>query len=452
MQAITSPAAPAPTADDTGARVELARGEAVFIVVSVLLYWTDLLKLLFPGAIGDTSVVFRVTHFVFYGAFLALVMRRPRATLAGLARAPALLMLLALPLASTAWSMNPQETVQRAVAVLGSSLFGVYLASEIERGAALRLIATGASIAALVSVLLIAAFPSLGIAQDTVHAGAWIGAYGHKNGLGLMSSLGAFICLLVVMDRGILASPFLAGGLVMNVAILLGSRSLTGQIAFALSVAGIFLIGRLVRFIGRHAGLLAIGTGFVVSVAAASLTGDTAVQAVEGLGRDFTFSNRVPIWQAVWPFVELQPWLGYGYEAFWHDTNYAVRVIEGALHFRPWYAHNGFLELLLAFGAMGLGVFALVFAQFMRLAARLLHRDDRDTVFLLAFVFGILLLAQNVSESTILLRNSMVWSLFVMLYLDLARADANVAATPNNAGAEPRERRDIEVRRHISVA
>ena len=408
--------------------------ECLFIVAAVTVYATDGFRLMFPGESNDASLAYRLAHFMFYGAFLALILRRPLDALAGLARAPALALLLALPMISVLWSISPQETAQRAIAVVGSSLLGVYLATEVERGTALRLIALAFTISAVVSVVLIAAVPSIGLSQEPLHPGAWAGAYGHKNGLGLSAALGAFICMLVALDRGPLASPLAVVGLVLNVGLLVGSRSLTGQIMFALTVAAVFLAGWLTRFVARHAWATTLAGGGAAIAAGTFVSADALGALVEAFGRDLTFSNRLPIWISVWPFVEAHPWLGYGYEAFWHDENYAVRVITGALHFRPWYAHNGLLELMLGLGALGVGVFAWVFVRFMAQAARLLHRDQHDPSWLLAFVFGVVLLVHNASENTILLRNSFFWSLFVMLALELAAASS---AEPTEAARAP---------------
>ena len=397
--------------------------ERVFIVVAVVVYATDGFRLVFPGE-AEISFAYRLAHFAFYGAFAALILRRPQDALAGLARAPDLVLLLALPLLSVLWSINPQETAQRGVAVLGSSLLGLYLATQIERRVALHLFAVAFALSAVLSFVLIATVPAVGLSQEPLYPGAWAGAYGHKNGLGISAALGAFFCLLVVRDRGPRRSPVAAVGLVANVALLIGSQSVTGQLVLGLAVTIVFFAGAIIRIVAHRGGALAFAAVGAIVAGVLLASPDTLRIVVEAFGRDLTLSNRLPIWQAVWPFVEARPLLGYGYEAFWHDGNYAVRVIAGAVHFRPWYSHNGLLELMLGLGGLGVCVFAVVFLRFMGRAARLLDRNARDPVFLLAFVFGIVTIAHNASESTILLRNSFLWSLFVMLVLEVATENA----------------------------
>ena len=80
--------------------------ERAFIVVSVLVYATEILRIAFPGEADATSVSFRLIHFGFYAAFLALILRRPASAASALAMAPALAVLLALPILSTVWSTS----------------------------------------------------------------------------------------------------------------------------------------------------------------------------------------------------------------------------------------------------------------------------------------------------------------------------------------------------------
>ena len=87
--------------------------------------------------------------------------------------------------------INPQETAQRAVAVLGSSLFGYYAATQV---AALHdtcaCLALTATIAARLSVFLIVFVPSMGRMSEGEYVNVWSGAWIHKNGMGQMCGLG----------------------------------------------------------------------------------------------------------------------------------------------------------------------------------------------------------------------------------------------------------------------
>jgi O-antigen ligase len=72
--------------------------------------------------------------------------------------------------------------------------------------------------------------------------------------------------------------------------------------------------------------------------------------ASEALGRDETFTGRTWIWEAVIPEFKHMPWLGHGFQSFW-TTEWRAMV------FGMPYAHNGYLDILLELGVVGLALY-----------------------------------------------------------------------------------------------
>jgi exopolysaccharide production protein ExoQ len=424
-QSLETAAAPAGRARQThalatlGQRAELPAYEWVILLAASLIYWTDILRQIFPG-IDSTSIAFRAIHFGFYGAYVVLLARNVPALIHALTRAPLLIAFLLWPLLSTLWSVNPGETLNRSVALIGSSLFGIYVATQVQALTALRLLGWTAAGAAALSLVLILFVPSVGLMSEGEYVNVWSGAYLHKNGMGQMAALGAIISLIVLVTDGTRRNPILAAGLVLNLILLAGSRSLTSQIVCIASVVLIFTVGRFVRLVADNAMLVVVLVAPVALLAAFMLRIDDLFLLLASFGKDASMSSRVPLWQILADFIENQFWLGYGYEAFFTEANYAIRVIEGKLHFKPYYSHNGYIETWLALGAIGFAAMAALFLRFTWRAASLLYRDDRNPLFLLCFVYAPIFLIQNTAEVTILQRNSMSWSLFVMLYVYLA--------------------------------
>jgi exopolysaccharide production protein ExoQ len=410
-----------------GQRTHMSVIETGLFIAAALLYWTDILRLILPGTDG-ISAVYRLTHFAFYGLFVVALAR----DMAGLQRALSatimMVVFLLLPLVSSVWSINPAETSQRAIAVLGSSLFGYYAATQVASRTTLRLLGMTATIAAVLSLVLIFFVPSMGRMSEGEYVNVWSGAWVHKNGMGQMCGLGVLVCLIVVMRDGLKGNWLIAGGLVLNTILLAGSRSLTSQLVIVISVVLLLTVGRFVRFIFANAGLLAIlfapslvYVGFAFSI-------DDLLQLLVSLGKDPTLSSRLPLWQILLGFIGERFWLGYGYDAFFTDANFIVQILEQRLHFRPWYSHNGYMEIWLALGAVGFVCMSILFVRFTWLVGRLIYRDDKAPLFQLCFVYVPIFLMQNTAEVTILQRNSMSWSLFVMLYVyvSLAVRDAHL--------------------------
>ncbi len=415
----------------------VSHGEQGFILLALLLYWTDLLRIAFPGTDG-ASVEFRVIHFLFYGVFVLLLARdRPVRRDIGTC-APLLAAFLLLPLLSSLWSINPVDTAQRAIALIGSSLFGVYLALHVPERMSLRLLAATAALAAAASFMLIAFVPSIGLMTEGEYVGVWSGVWIHKNGMGQMAALGALICLIVLRADGIAASPIAVAGLLLNGTLVAGSRSLTSQLVLVTCIVLLFTVGRCLRFLMRHRILVATALLPVLLLAVATLKLDDVFVLLEQAGKDATMSSRLPLWQLLVGFMEGHWWLGYGYEAFWTDANYAIRVIEEKLHFKPHYSHNGYIELVLGLGLVGLGLMAALFGRFVMMIGRGLYQDDRNPLHLAMLVYALTFVLQNTAEVTILMRNHMSWSLFVMLYIYLVRAPMSLTAKPVLSPARPR--------------
>ena len=403
-------------AEWTAQAAPLTRAETALIVAATFLYWNDSLRQIFPG-VDNASVEFRLIHFAFYGLFCTGLITIGTRVLTRLRQVPLLLAVLALPLMSALWSIAPAETMQRSVAVIGSSLFGIYLACRVPPLEAFRLIGTAATLSAMLSIALIFFVPSVGLMSEGEYVNAWGGAHLHKNGLGQMTALGAIICLIVVMAEGMRRHWFLATGIILNVFLLAGSRSLTSQLVFVIGVVLLLTMRRFIRLLVDSAIITATLLVGALVFALVTISADSLAELLASFGKDATMSSRLPLWQMLSGFMEGHWWFGHGYEAFWTDESYAVRIIQRKLGFRPWYSHNGFLEVWLAFGLVGL---ALVTALIVALASRIirgLYRDTADPVLLFGFVYVLMFLLQNAAEATILQRNTMSWALFGMLYV-----------------------------------
>lgn len=417
----------------------MTRIEALLVVAATFLYWNDALRQIFPG-VDNASVEFRLIHFAFYGLFCMGLVAIGTPVLTQLRQVPLLIAVLALPIFSALWSIAPAETMQRSVAVIGSSLFGIYLACRIQPLEAFRLIGTAATLSAMLSIFLIFFVPTVGLMSEGEYVNAWGGAHLHKNGLGQMTALGAIICLIVVMADGARRNWFLATGIGLNLFLLAGSRSLTSQLVFVIGVVLLITMRRFIRLLVDSAIVTAPLLIGALVFALVTLSADSLAELLASFGKDATMSSRLPLWQMLSGFMEGHWWLGHGYEAFWTDESYAVRIIQRKLGFRPWYSHNGFLEVWLAFGIVGL---ALVTAVLVVLASRIikgLYRDPTDPALLFGFVYVLMFLLQNAAEATILQRNTMSWALLVMLCVIAAQRRPGVATRLPVRSSRPERR------------
>lgn len=67
-----------------------------------------------------------------------------------------------------------------------------------------------------------------------------------------------------------------------------------------------------------------------------------------------TLTGRIPLWEIVLSEIQDHPWLGVGFAAFWNPHNYPR--MEQLVGFPVVSAHNGFLDMLLVLGVVGLAL------------------------------------------------------------------------------------------------
>ncbi|GGY96515.1 O-antigen ligase family protein [Novosphingobium colocasiae] len=127
-----------------------------------------------------------------------------------------------------------------------------------------------------------------------------------------------------------------------------------------------------------------------------------------------TLSGRTIIWEALWAYYRNAPYFGAGYGSFW-DIGRASPINQFG---RGWLleiaqGHNGYLDLLITIGPVGLGL--CVYAAFVWPILRLLNwrRGDKQVGALLLSTL-VFLIAHNATESTLFDRDS-IGQVFVVL-------------------------------------
>lgn len=402
--------------------------ESFVVVFGYLIFSTEILKLIFSenAKVADPLVV-KAVFFVFYLLIAALLLRKYDEAYYAVCSSPLLIFFIALPVLSVLWSISPTSSFVRSITLIGSSLFGVYMAVQAKPTRIIRLLAYGSVIAAIVSFLFIGLIPSRGIAQDGPWSGTWTGVYGHKNSLGAMTALGGLITITALREYGWRRSPLLIIGLCLQLVLLVASSSLTAQVMFAAGLFSAFFLGGLLRICVRNAVFLLVAVVPIVALMVASVDSESFTSLLALLGKDPTLSSRLPIWESLVPYIQQRLWLGWGYEAFWDIASTPARIIEFRLHFRPFYAHNGLVELWLGLGLVGITVFAVLWARHLLLVCRLLYMHPNNQFYAISIALIIVLTGLNLSENTILARNNIAWVLFVMMHVSLVRTTSHYA-------------------------
>jgi exopolysaccharide production protein ExoQ len=386
--------------------VILRRAEYLFAFLGLSALAGSLIVLLrqvgvagWTGGFDSARLILPLTY-LFSGSLLLL---RPAALMEAASRHKSTLMLTGLALLSFFWSDAPLLTLKRGGMLIGMTVFALYLVSRFHQRDLLSLLGWVLGIVAVFSVGIALIGPGRGIEGGVLEA-PWTGIFDSKSQLGLSMTLGTGVFVAIARRQtGSTWYGWLGAGLCALLVVL--SRSATAIVATTCMVLLIPLAHVL-----RHRGPLhlAIAIWMLILLAAAGLIAFSDTDAaVRLLGKDPSFTGRIPLWHALVEKVWEKPWLGAGYYAFWVTPDGA----EARLNFTTWeasHAHDGLLELGLELGIVGVITFLVGYLIAFWQALRRL----RSTPFSVGFwplAMPVLLLVTSVPESMLLRYNSLWW-------------------------------------------
>jgi O-antigen ligase len=105
---------------------------------------------------------------------------------------------------------------------------------------------------------------------------------------------------------------------------------------------------------------------------------------VQTLGRDTTLTGRTDVWKRVLS-MSVNPLLGTGFESFWLGKR--LETLWQIYWFKPTEAHNGYIEVFLNLGWIGLFLLAVVLVMGYRRITGEIRRGENEAGLRLAFLF-----------------------------------------------------------------
>ena len=401
--------------------------EKIFVVFS-LFFFTGAVS----GLISPSNPLNSVREFLIYaGHSLTLILTAIlwRKVFAIVIKEKLLWILIGTVCVSVIWSDIPMVTIERILPLLRITIFGIYFAARFTIKEQLQLLAWAFGLAALLSLIVCVAVPSYGVVgeglivglEELVHSGAWRGIYNHKTFLGSIMSLGSLILLFAGLDKLQYRYPWMIlAAFLISTFVLLRSTTIGALLIFIISVF-LILFFQLERkkfdlFIILFLGFI-LASSLVVTIIASN-----ADAIFNSFGKDATISGRTLIWPLLIDKIQERPWLGYGYDTFWKGGwEGEVADIWRALiaGFEPPHAHNGFLEICLDIGFIGLGIFVTWFIfSFLRSLAWLHKNQTIEGIAPIILLIHILLL--SLTESY-LMRGNIYWLIYVSMTLSMYR-------------------------------
>lgn len=346
-----------------------------------------------------------------------LVLVHGRKILNAVRSMPWVIALCSLAVVSAAWSYDPVFTLRRAVVLTAFTLFGIYVGANFEWEEQIQLFGWALLYMVAVSYLIIVVAPDYGISHD-LHSGAWKGVFTHKNTLGRVIGFGL---ALLIFARPKIGPTIVRVGLLLATAILLifsfSSTGLVSVIGCLLAYPFILVLrARAKRTVPLWVVLL------VPTLILIALVGINYGAIASVFGKDPTLSGRTQLWTSVVDAIKLRPWLGYGYSVFWSEPGPETLVTATRSNFgaMPAHAHNGYLDLALDLGIVGVLIFAYGLVKMLRLAVTA-AQDETAYASAWPLMFVVYFLLFNVTESNLLILRAFLWLPFISIYVALMR-------------------------------
>jgi O-antigen ligase len=167
----------------------------------------------------------------------------------------------------------------------------------------------------------------------------------------------------------------------------------------------------------KSAGLVQAVVPAIICVTVAVVTifgSDIAAAGADMLGRDTSFSGRTNIWEFVLGMIAERPWIGYGYGIFWLGLDAPGAVFWYWTKQFELHAHDGYLQLVLDAGLVGL---LLLLSSIATLIGRtfVLAKSGQQHLAIFLAMFLTYYLVSSISESVLWQPNGLLVVLYAWL-------------------------------------
>ncbi len=267
-----------------------------------------------------------------------------------LLRNPFIILILLWMWLSSFWSMDQDVTIRRALVHSSFVIIACFMALKYDFEELIMMLFAITSLVVISSLYFIVADPSLGFNPDGRGAR---GAFMHKNTLANFLIVGIAVSACAVRMR-VVPRIIGLGILILSLGLLVLANSTTAHLVAAVMFGVYLLMEVRAKLPFRH---IAVFTAFALAIIifGAMLIVANMEHVFDFLGRDMTLTGRDDVWHYARRMISERVMLGYGYSAFWETEPIASYVAE-TLKWHITHAHNGFLQMWLELGIIGVGL------------------------------------------------------------------------------------------------
>lgn len=312
---------------------------------------------------------------------------------------------------SITWSADFALTLQRVVALFGSTCFGAYFALRFTIKQQIVLLAWAFGLNSILSLIACIFFPYIGTMQrPVIYIGSWRGIFTHKNILARLMNYSGLIFLILLVEAKTRVSRISAlFFLSLSVFLIIMSTSV-GPLLTLIILMLIVPFLRSLRWSYGYTFSFLFLSSVIVGSSLVFLFANLDV-FFELIGKDPTLTGRTDLWADLIGAIQERPLLGYGFSGFWRGWAGISGDIWNLNTWLPPDAHSGFLDLFLELGLIGfliylIGYLKTLFKAFMWTRLTTSAYDLWPIIFIISIIFF------NISESALLRSNTINWIIY----------------------------------------
>lgn len=322
---------------------------------------------------------------------------------------------------SVFWAIDPSIALRRSVLGVIFILITLNFVIVLETDRVFRILHFTLAVIIVMSLIGVFVIPGYarhpGAEQDPALAGAWKGAFPHKNIAAMVATVGfilfyhRFLTVKTFMSR-----LFDVGLCFVALVFLLGTG---GKSAFGLLVPSV-AVGHIYRHMGTtKQNKMIYLAGFIFGLSLIFGLGIVFNQKVIDLFENpLSFTGRVAIWKAVLTYASQHPFTGSGFGSFWQvgQDSPIKKITSQSWVLDVLHSHNGYLEVLLTTGLPGmvLAIIATIAVPLKRIVSAPKEQIVLSSMLLSLLVFCILI---NLMETQLFARDRQVWLLFLVVVM-----------------------------------
>ena len=317
---------------------------------------------------------------------------------------------------SVLWSDYPDVAVKRWTKAAGDVVMILIILTDRDRPTAVKqFLARLGFLLVPASILLIKYYPTLGRNYSP-----WEGRVRHtgvamdKNMLGVICLVAGLACAWRVIEAlrdregARKVGPLIAQSVLLAMVLWL-FRLANSMTSLACFVSGTTLmVATTMPALARRRSAVHLLVLVALTVATAVLFFDVGSALLDVLGRDATLTGRTGLWKDLLG-MSPDPLVGAGFENFWVGRR--LEKLWAIYWWRPNEAHNGYLEVYLNLGWIGVGLLAaVILTGYRNVLAAYGHDPETSGLRLAYFVAGV---TYGLTEAAFRVL-SPVWTLFLM--------------------------------------